>query len=96
MTDLYKNYMVRSQTINQSLLGTQARAVFLLIIWEKQILFAIWVHLYFLSLDIDLFLITIETIYIFVHTEFVLHCNRTLYHLKTNTFKPVIFLLIDF
>lgn len=77
MTDLYKNYMVRSQTINQSLLGTQARAVFLLIIWEKQILFAIWVHLYFLSLDIDLFLITIETIYIIFHTEFVLHCNRT-------------------
>lgn len=56
---------VKQLTNHFSALICKHELSFLLIIWKKQNLFATWVHLYFIGLDIDLFLITIATVYIF-------------------------------
>lgn len=56
---------VKQLTNHFSALICKHELSFLLIIWEKQNLYATWVHLYFIGLDIDLFLITIATVYFF-------------------------------
>lgn len=88
---------VKQLTNHFSALICKHELSFLLIIWKKQNLYATWVHLYFIGLDIDLFLITIATVYIFFFIQSLLYTVIVqIYPFKTNTFKAVIFLLFNF